>query len=154
MIIEVQHLDTTILFLKADKRFTVENWKHAVSQNIHIPPSDLTLASNDAVLEDSHCFSSYFSGDICKVLLFLRRGEQIWINTEVEFGQGKIIYIRICANWIVREFKQKLQKTIKNKPFDRNKFLTFSRYILEDYQTLEEYRLGLWYSAIRTRTRM
>ncbi|VDL59192.1 unnamed protein product [Hymenolepis diminuta] len=115
--------------------------KHVVSQNIHISPSDLILTGNGAVLEDGHCFSNYFSGDIFKVLLFFRRSEQIWINTEVDFGQGKVIYIPICMNWIVIEFKQKPQKTIKNKLLNRNKFLTFSHYILEDDRTLEEYRL-------------
>ncbi|KAM3185811.1 hypothetical protein ACTXT7_005627 [Hymenolepis weldensis] len=55
MIIEVQHLDATILYLKADKTYR----------------------------------------DICKVLLFLRRDEQIWINTEVDFGQGKVLCIPV-----------------------------------------------------------
>ncbi|VDN97740.1 unnamed protein product [Rodentolepis nana] len=141
MLVEVQHLDTTILSLKADKEFTVENLKHIISQNIHIPPSDLTLASNGEVLEDGHRFSNYCFGDVCKVLLFLRRGEQIRINIEVDFGKGKMIYIPVCVNWSVGEFKQKLQKTIKDKLFDKNNFLTFSRYIMEDDRTLEEYKV-------------
>ncbi|KAL5962073.1 Polyubiquitin [Taenia solium] len=141
MHIEVEHLDSTILSLKADKEFTVENLKHIVSQNIHIPASDLTLASNGSLLEDGHRFSEYFAGDTCKVLLFLRKGEQIRNNVEVDLGDGKVLFVPACMNWTVGELKQKLQKAIEGEPLDETKFFTFARYIMEDDRRLEEYKL-------------
>ncbi|VDK33457.1 unnamed protein product [Taenia asiatica] len=141
MHIEVEHLDSTILSLKADKEFTVENLKHIVSQNIHIPASDLTLASNGSLLEDGHRFSEYFAGDTCKVLLFLRKGEQIRNNVKVDLGDGKVLFVPACMNWTVGELKQKLQKAIEGERLDETKFFTFARYIMEDDRRLEEYKL-------------
>ncbi|KAL5112959.1 hypothetical protein TcWFU_009543 [Taenia crassiceps] len=75
MHIEVEHLDSTILSLKADKEFTVENLKHVVSQNIHIPASDLTLASNGSLLEDGHRFSE-------RTKAKTKKGDQSYLNLE------------------------------------------------------------------------
>ena len=141
MLIEVEHLNSTILSLTAEKELTVENLKHVISQNIHIPAADLTLASNGSLLEDGHQFSEYFSSDVCKVLLFLRKGEHIRSNIEVDFGHGKVVYIPICLNWTVGELKEKLQEAIKGELFDDTIFLTYARYIMEDSRTLEEYKV-------------
>ncbi|EUB64889.1 hypothetical protein EGR_00158 [Echinococcus granulosus] len=141
MLIEVKHLDSTILSLKADEEFTVENLKHVLSQNIHVPASNLTLASNGSLLEDEHRFSEYFAGDICNVLLFLRKGEQIRTNIEVDFGHGKVLFIPACMNWTVGELKQKVQKAIKDEHLDETKIFTFAHYIMEDDRRLKEYKL-------------
>ncbi|VDD81421.1 unnamed protein product [Mesocestoides corti] len=140
MLIEVEHLDSKILTLKVDNEISVENLKKAISQSIHIPTSYLTLASNGALLEDGFRFSPGHSDDTCKVLLFLRRGEKIKTNLEVDFGHGRVVLIAACMNWKVSELKQVLQNAIGGEPFDKKVF-TFARYILEDDRTLEEYKL-------------
>ena len=141
MLIEVEHLNSTILSLNAENELTVENLKNVISQNIHIPATDLTLASNGSLLEDGHQCSEYFNSDACKVLLFLRKGEQIRSNIEVDFGHGKVVYIPACLKWTVGQLKQKLREETKGDPFDSTMFLTFARYIMEEALTLEEYKI-------------
>lgn len=141
MLIEVEHQASVVFSFNAGDEAAVDQIKETIGKHVHVSVANLTLAHDGVLLENGHKLSEYLSGDRCRLMMFLRKGERPTTNIEVDLAHGKTVLVAVYLDWTVRKLKEELKQELDGQSFTNSEMLTFGRYILEDDRTLEQYKI-------------